>query len=98
MKCILVMLLFCAGTALTRASESVPALSKSPPSEDEFYRIETIPVPKEAVLEVGGLCWMSDVFLIGLDINENPATGFQPPATPMARNTLSISTRSVLCE
>lgn len=58
MKYALVILLSCAGFA--GASESAPPSPTSPASEDTFYRIETIPVPKEAVLEVGGLCRMPD--------------------------------------
>lgn len=62
MKSAAAILLCSAVTVLAGTPESVtaPAHSKSPAGEADFYRIESVPYPEEAVLEVGGLCRMSD--------------------------------------
>lgn len=39
---------------------SAPALAQPKPTEDDYYRMITIPLPKDVVLEVGGLEWLDD--------------------------------------
>jgi hypothetical protein len=60
MRRALPILLACVAGGVAVASEPAPASSMPPSSEGVFYHLETVPVPKEAVLEVGGLCRMSD--------------------------------------
>jgi hypothetical protein len=46
--------------ASTLALFAAAANAAAPPVEEDFYRLETIPLPKEVTLEVGGLCLMPD--------------------------------------
>ncbi|MDA1275649.1 MAG: hypothetical protein O2960_16645 [Verrucomicrobia bacterium] len=60
MRSVFLTLLSCAGVIAASALDFTSVSSTASLTEEDFYRIETVPAPKEAVLEVGGLCRMND--------------------------------------
>lgn len=52
--------LLCTLVAAALALAALPARAQTPANEDDFYRISTLPIPEDVVLEVGGMAFLPD--------------------------------------